>query len=144
MKLQCVNNQPSFKAKLSITQNGVELRYIKIAERAITPRQEYTLGRIANKIGTEFDEIAMDIGPVFTDSLIDLSKIRHRMVYGAIKRVGEPLALLRNGSLVRSHKSLREPFLLIKELLRQIENPAYKSSTLTPTAMAKVRMLKGK
>lgn len=133
MQLERVNNQTSFKAKLVI--NGVD----KV--NRISPRQEYQLTRIARGIGTELDEIILDIGPVIIDSMPAGFKIKYYMIHGAIKRVGHPLALIKTGSLVKYHKSLKEPYEVIKKVLTAIKTSAAKSPALAPIAMAKARRL---
>lgn len=136
MQLQRVNNQPSFQAKLVIIGSDKANR--------ITPRQECQLAKIARGIGTELDEIILDIGPVIEDLVPAGFKIKHYMIYGAIKRVGSPLTTIKTGSLVKSHESLKNPFDAIRDLLTQLKKPSLQASTLAPAAMAKARKLAGR
>lgn len=160
MQLQRVNNQPSFNAKLQITTSetrdlaavkqqlarllenneyslapGERLKSFKPSakkENRISKQNISDLAKIAKSIGSELDEIVLEIGPILTTAFSEDLFIKYYMINGAIKRVGQPLAILKAGSMSWNDKMLKSPFAVIQEVLLGLKTPSAKVPLFTP------------
>lgn len=115
MQIQNVNNQPSFKAQFKL--------FPSYQWNKLSHEQKRDLNAIARSIGSQKDEIQLEVGHIIEDRTPIGEILRHYMIFGAYCINGK-MKLHKISTIARQGQALKQPFYLLKEALGEIKTAA--------------------